>query len=339
MLLPEIISGFPGKEFICFVIRPDILNAPSVYDGLNQKVFHGSASNMMAAWRLFLFARLRNKAIFHVLGIGPFFLFILRLAGVRKLVYSIHGTIYWDNNRQKVLRKIFWRLTNNRKTHRFTSNSEYSREIFLNKIDLNANVEVLYNPISLRNFNSSGRIISESDKLNKIIYAGRLDTGKGLSDWIKYAVAINKYYPGIKFEIYGEGKLKGLLMETILKYSAEDYIILKGYIKNIGDAYRRADLLLFLSEYESFGNVAVESILCGTPVLASDIPSMKEIFRNYPDFLIPLEPFPEQTILDKLSNYQSLKKLCNTAADEFRYRFSTEQHIKKMDAIYEQLSR
>ena len=47
--------------------------------------------------------------------------------------------------------------------------------------------------------------------------------------------------------------------------------------------------MMFLSEYELFGNAVVESILCGTPVIASDIPSLREIFRNYPQFLVPAD--------------------------------------------------
>ena len=336
MLFPEIIAGFPGKEFISFVIRPENFNAPSVYDGLNLKVSQGSASNIVAGWKLFWFAKQEKKAVFHVFSIGPFFLFILRLAGVRKLIYSIHGTIYWNNGRQKFFRKIFWWLAINRKEYRFTSNSEFSKGVFLDKIDLKANIEVLYNPISLKKFNSSGREISESDIIKKIIYAGRLDSGKGLLKWIKYAVAIHKINQGIKFEIYGEGQLNPLLQETILKSGAEDFVILKGYIKDIWEAYRSADLLLFVSEFESFGNVVVESILCGTPVLTSDIPSMKEILLNYPGFLVPAGVDQEQVILDKLKDYQGLKKLCGEAAEEFKYRFSSEQHIRLLGQIYKQ---
>jgi glycosyltransferase involved in cell wall biosynthesis len=231
---------------------------------LKQKVFYGSGSNFIAAWKLFRFARHKNKTVFHVWGIGPFFLFVLRLSGIRKLVYSIHGTVYWNNGRQKVLRKIFWWLAIRRKEYRFTSNSEFSRKVFLDKIDSKADVEVLYNPISLKKFNSLGREISEIDIIKKIIYAGRLDSGKGLLKWIKYAASIHKINQGIKFEIYGDGHLKPFLQETILKYDAEAYIILKGYINDIREAYRSADLLLFVSEFESFGNVVVESILCGT---------------------------------------------------------------------------
>jgi glycosyltransferase involved in cell wall biosynthesis len=41
--------------------------------------------------------------------------------------------------------------------------------------------------------------------------------------------------------------------------------------------YRRADLLLQTSEREGFGLPVVESLACGTPVLASDLPVLREV--------------------------------------------------------------
>jgi glycosyltransferase involved in cell wall biosynthesis len=336
VLLPEIIAGFPGKEFISFVIRPDIFNSPSVYNGLNHKVFHGSASNLIAVWKLFRFSRQENKAVFHVFNIGPFFLFILRLLRVSKLIYSIHGTVYWNNNKQKYLRKIFWWLAINRKEYRFTSNSEFSRKEFLDKIDPKVNIELLYNPINLKKFNFSETSSRELSKLKRIIYVGRLTEGKGLEQWIKCAAAIQKVYPSIKFEVYGEGPLRFLLQEEVLKIGANKFIRFKGHITDIEKVYGEANLLLFLSEYESFGNVVVESILCGTPVIATDIPGMKEIFINYPGFLISSEGDQVNAIMDKLKNYPLLKDLCYEAANEFRNRFSAEQHFKKLQQIYKQ---
>jgi glycosyltransferase involved in cell wall biosynthesis len=70
--------------------------------------------------------------------------------------------------------------------------------------------------------------------------------------------------------------------------------------------------------------------------LTADIPSMKEIFKNYPGFLLPAENDQEQIILDKLKDYPVLKKLCLEAAYEFRQRFSSEQHIKLLEKIYSQ---
>jgi glycosyltransferase involved in cell wall biosynthesis len=102
----------------------------------------------------------------------------------------------------------------------------------------------------------------------------------------------------------------------------------------MAQAYREADLLIFLSEYESFGNVVVESILCGTPVIATDIPSMKEIFQSYPDFLVTSERYTVKEVMEKLKDYVDLVEKCEQAMGEFELRFSQKQHIEKLGMLY-----
>ena len=95
-----------------------------------------------------------------------------------------------------------------------------------------------------------------------------------------------------------------------------------------------ADILLFLSEYESFGNVAVESILCGTPVIVSDIPSMREIFIDFPEFLISLDDNLNDAVLHKLDDINKLKELTLKARTQFLNRFSVEAHTTALDRLY-----
>lgn len=334
VLIPEIISGFPEREFISFVIRPDATDSVSVYSGINQKVLFGSRSNLLAGLKLFRFARSEKNAIFHVWGIGPFFLFVLRIAGVKNLIYSIHGTVYWKNLKQKYLRKIAWWLAIKRKSYLFTSNSEFSKKVFWDKIDPHANIKTIYNPINTDKFYPDNKVSNEPVTIKKIIFAGRLTGGKGLEKWINVAVEIHRENRDIKFEIFGEGGLRSVLSDLITQLHADNFIFLMGHMSDMGEVYRSSDLVLFLSEYESFGNVVAESILCGTPVIAADIPSMKEIFVNYPDFLVPSEGNHTENVPLKLKDYNNLKKKCNQARSEFESRFSSKQHIEKLSHLY-----
>ncbi len=51
--------------------------------------------------------------------------------------------------------------------------------------------------------------------------------------------------------------------------------------------YQRATLLVFPSLYESFGLPALEAMACGTPVLASDIPALRETVADAGVFVDP----------------------------------------------------
>jgi len=54
---------------------------------------------------------------------------------------------------------------------------------------------------------------------------------------------------------------------------------LRGYVStpDLADLYRRAAALVFPSRYEGFGLPALEAMACGTPVVATDEPALREV--------------------------------------------------------------
>jgi glycosyltransferase involved in cell wall biosynthesis len=213
-----------------------------------------------------------------------------------------------------------------------TANSEYSRNQFFEKINPRVNIRVLYNPIDFYRFSP----LADNEEKDEIfiIYTGRLEPGKNLQKWVEIASYIHADMPNTRFEIYGEGSLRAILQKQITIMKAGSYIQLYGHRRDIENAYRKADIFLFLSEYESFGNVVVECILSGTPVIALPIPVMKEIFRDYPQFVLSDSDNLKEQVLFKLLQLCELKKLARCARESFLKRFSVEQHIRSLQGIY-----
>jgi glycosyltransferase involved in cell wall biosynthesis len=327
---PLLIKNMLQYVFSVFVIRPPVPGEKNVYENIPVIVSYG-AQGSIAYWLLFRYSLKNRKDIFHVFNIGPLALLMLRLAGVNKLIYATHGTIYWKTGFQKSFRKMVWKLAMHNK-YFITSNSEFSGNVFITKVLNEAKPLVLYNPIDTSRFIPDG---NTRTGLKKIVYSGRLAKGKNLIRWIRVAESVHKKYPDIVFEIYGEGPLKKLIQAQIVGLNLENIILLKGFSDSPELIYQQTDLLIFLSEYESFGNVAVESILCETPVIVSAIPSMKEIFRNFPEFLVNLDDNLEQNILLKIEQLEFLRAMVKNAAEEFKVRFSLDQHIKKVEEVYE----
>ena len=330
VLLPGIIKTLDKFSFSVFAIRPLINDDNSVYADVDVKITTG-AKGLKAYKAIYLYARLNKNDIFQVFNLGPMFLFVLRMAGLKHLIYSIHGTIYWKTSFQKIVRKIFWNLGMS-KNYLITANSEYSAKIFRENV-LNRETIILYNPIDNNRFNLSKKKIRSSQQ-KKIIYSGRLAKGKNLELWIdiaKYIISKNKEYC---FEIYGIGPLENQLQEQIKKLGLEDYVKLKGYTNQPEFVYKSADLLLFLSEYESFGNVVVESILCGTPVICSNIPSMREIFQNNTEYLVNLDKNIFANVLAKINNLNHLQEITQTLSEEFIIKYGHQTHYKKLEELY-----
>lgn len=331
VILPLIIQNMNNFHFSVFVLRPLSENQTKIYRNLNLKVTYGSQNNLITAFLLYKYVKIHRDDIFQTFNIGPYFLLILKLAKVKRIIYSIHGTIYWKTAQQKFIRKLFWLLAIN-KNVRVISNSEYSKQCFREATNFNGTIQVIYNPFNINKFSTVS--VKEDKDLLDIIYVGRLESGKNLDTWIDIAAEISKNYPDITFTIIGQGIQEAQLKNKITRLKLEKKVIFTGFKYDIVDAYREANLLLFLSEYESFGNVAVESILCGTPVIVSAIPSMQEIFQNYPEFLVKLDDGIVKNVLHKIENIQELRTLVPRAREEFKNRFSLEQHLEKLMSIY-----
>lgn len=335
VLMPEIIRMLPGVVFSVFVIRPPERGKINVYEGTGTDVTCGSLSNLRAAYRLWRFGRSNRKALFHGFNTGPFFLFVLRLAGVRKIVYSVRGTRHYSNRFQKLSRRAIWNLTINRRSG-FIANSDYSRDVFVSYLPrVKSRIRVIYNPVYSDRIKVSDVRTAEGG-LN-IIYVGRLAEGKNLFRWIDIAAEIHRVRSDARFHLFGDGPLKERLMEYSRAAATDDCLFFRGYVRDLSKIYTGADLMLFLSEYESFGNVVVESILYGTPVLAADIPSMREIFVNYPEFILPAGDQTAGMILKNIENLEELRRVTREAAREFRTRFSIEQHISGLLEVYDSL--
>jgi glycosyltransferase involved in cell wall biosynthesis len=335
VLLPSIASEMETQAFRAFVLRPPAPGIVNVYEGTGVPVCYGSKSNLPAFWALWRYARRYRQDIFQVFNIGPYYLLMLRLAGVKKIIYSIHGTIYWKKRREKWLRKIAWRLAKIPGMI-FTANSQYSKAVFVQKVLPDTEPNLLYNPIDVNRFSPAGAP-APAEGLH-IIYAGRLARGKNLFRWLDVAAAIAQRVPGCRFTLYGDGPLCAQLEAYAAELGLSEQVGFAGHVEDVAAAYRSADLLLFLSEYESFGNVVVESILCGTPVIASNIPSMREIFEGYPEFLVELDEDLEASVVAKLAELPKLKALAMAARQAFAARFNIDQHVAALNQLYEHFS-
>lgn len=334
VLLPKIAEQMPRHSFQAFVVRPPVEGQANVYQGKEIAVSYGSAKNRIALWKLWRYARKHREDMFHVFNIGPLNLLALRFSGAKKIVYSIHGTLYWNKPWKKFLLQALWKLTLNKKC-RIIANSRHSCSRFRKATGYEEEVTVVYNPFSPDYFKPANQ---KAEGRLKIMYSGRLKEGKNLFLWASLASEIHRQNPDAGFYLYGEGPLKEALQERARNSGMQEDFHFMGHISDIAAAYQSASLLLFLSEYESFGNVAVESILCGTPVLVSDIPSMREIFENYPEFIVPLDENLKNNILSKIACLPELKASALKAREEFRNRFGMKQHIDKLEQIYAQFN-
>ena len=121
----------------------------------------------------------------------------------------------------------------------------------------------------VRTFGSSG--------VWKIGSVGRLSTQKGYIYLIRAMPALLARLPNVRLEIVGEGELKPTLMAEIDQLGLQDRVVISPRLENVIPFLQSLDLFVLPSLWEGLPTVVMESMACGTPVLATDIPGTREL--------------------------------------------------------------
>ncbi len=90
--------------------------------------------------------------------------------------------------------------------------------------------------------------------------------------------------------ILGQGPLQGELEVLAATLGISEHVHFMGFIENPVAVMKKADVFALSSAWEGFGNVIVEALLCGLPVVSTDCPAgPAEILENgrY-GFLVPV---------------------------------------------------
>ena len=121
---------------------------------------------------------------------------------------------------------------------------------------------------------------------NKIIlFVGRIEPLKGIDQLLK-AMPYLQNIQGLRLVIIGGDEHSQYEIERLQRVSSDlhiqDSVTFLGLIKHeqLPCFYSAADACVIPSYYESFGLVALESLACGTPVVATDVGDLKSIIRQ-----------------------------------------------------------
>lgn len=104
-----------------------------------------------------------------------------------------------------------------------------------------------------------------------LVACGRLHEQKDYPCLLEALVEVRKEIPAHLW-IVGEGKLRQTLEQKIEQYQLADCVRLVGFQNNPYQYMAIADVFVLSSRFEGFGNVIVEAMACGTPVVATDCP-------------------------------------------------------------------
>ena len=205
-----------------------------------------------------------------------------------KIFLTDHNSLkYQINNysRYKFLNKLFLSIT-----YRFAYGistvskdvrDELSKLTFISK----KKIRVIYNPVSVGKNKLKELIGSNKKKWNekfrlRFLSVGNLKKEKNYECLIEAFSLLPKSIDA-QLIILGDGPLKNQLNSLIKKLNLENKIFMPGQVLNPYPWYYSADLFILSSVTEGFGNVLVEALECGLPIVSTNcFGGPKEILKN-----------------------------------------------------------
>lgn len=99
---------------------------------------------------------------------------------------------------------------------------------------------------------------------------GRLNQQKGQWHLIRAFQKVVEIIPNAHLYILGEGELEHQLKYLIRELKLENSITMTGYIKNPHGIYKQCEIFVFPSLFEGLGNVLLEALAFGMPIISCD---------------------------------------------------------------------
>lgn len=139
-------------------------------------------------------------------------------------------------------------------------------------------VEPIYNGLPLATISDRGEeaLPGEFVEIYKkpcVVMVGRLDPQKRCDLLIDAHAQLRREGLDVDLVIVGEGGQRGALEQQVDRLGIRDCVHFAGFQSNPYPFIKNAKVLALSSEFEGFGLVLVEAMVCGTPIVSTDCPS------------------------------------------------------------------
>ncbi|QIZ09702.1 N-acetyl-alpha-D-glucosaminyl L-malate synthase BshA [Priestia megaterium] len=202
-------------------------------------------------------------------------------------------------------------------------------------------IETVYNFIDDRIYKKSDASalksefeIKEDEKV--IIHVSNFRPVKRVQDVVKSFAKIASVMPA-KLLLVGDGPEMTIICKLVREFGLEDQVIFLGKQESLEELYSISDLMLLLSEKESFGLVALEAMACGVPCVGTNVGGVPEVINHGMNGFIcevgDIDDISNKSIailVDQDLHQQFSKQSVETAKTKFK----ADQIVEQYEQIY-----
>lgn len=219
--------------------------------------------------------------------------------------------------------------------------SELVKKDIIDHYHLDENdIEVIYNGVDLERFHPDnkkryGDEIRQQYAINKndfvVLFVGSGFERKGVEYLLKAVELIPEL---VKVLIVGKGTEK-----KMKRYIKKQRVIFCGPQKEIYKYYAASDIFVFPTMYEPFGNVHLEALASGLPVITTRLSGASEIIQDGVQGFVIDKPEDITILAEKIRILMDRDKNISIGLEARRLaeKFSFERHIQKILKLYQSL--
>lgn len=265
-----------------------------------------------------------------------------RLAGVPVIISHIHSTHEWHGGGRLVMERFADRFRSG-----YIVVSGAVRESFLERTRLTCRekIRVLHNPCKFNEGTPAGNAAAVRGELGlagdeRVVgTVSRLVPVKGLDVLLHAARRVVDAAPRTRFVIVGGGRERAALTRQAAELGLGERVIFTGEQINVADYYALFDLFVLSSRSEGFGNVLLEAMHFGVPVVTTAVGGTPEIVSEGETGLLAPPENPEAlagAILRSLGDPAAARAMAERARRDLE-RFSVPAYVEQIQNLYHEL--
>lgn len=156
---------------------------------------------------------------------------------------------------------------------------------------------------------------SAARKRTRVGFIGRLDPVKRVTDLVSAMALLD---PKFTLDIYGDGDERPRIQAEVARLGLSERVTLHGATRSPDAALRTFGLLVLPSEAEGFGLVLIEAMAAGVPVVATDVPGIRDVVADRVNgLLVPVgQPARLAGAIGEIANSPDLREQLTRAGKE-----------------------
>jgi len=243
-----------------------------------------------------------------------------------KVIISVHSHLSKRvNNFYGQINKLLIRLLYNKADSVIAISKGVAQDLCKEYGLIKEIVSHIYNPIDIPKIKKFAQesLVDDTfdDRCFTIITVGRLTYAKGQWHLIRAFDRVRKKIYNARLIVLGQGPLDSYLKQLVKDLQLENSVFFMGFVNNPFKFVKNSDVFVFPSLYEGFGNVIIEALACGTPVIASDC-------RSGPrEILAPNTAIECETDQIEYAEYGILVPVCNGTMYDHTHPLTREEKI------------